>query len=267
MQGILCHPRSPRNLLIMGSRLMRGHISVICERSLIYSWHRVCVWSSPYYCRSEAKKTSIHQTSSVVCREAISDQARLNRLNLTTYRILDIRNTVIGISLVPQFLSCPTSTLEIYVIESINTLTNISSSSWFRFLFLQDSGHASEAIIISTSSLTSLKPDESSGASFHIWILPSLPPVTMTYSYIMRLNQYEKKKVMDKLTSSSGNIERMIPVWQFFRSEWRIRFPIDFVGSLGLNKPGGVMNAASRLGNVRVMSMNGKQSLLLRSHV
>ena len=33
-------------------------------------------------------------------------------------------------------------------------------------------------------------------------------------SYIMRLNQYEKKKkLMDKLTSSSGNIERMILVW------------------------------------------------------
>jgi len=25
---------------------------------------------------------------------------------------------------------------------------------------------------------------------------------------------------MDKLTSLSGNIERMIPVWQIFQSEW-----------------------------------------------
>jgi len=81
----------------------------------------------------------------------------------------------------------------------------------------------------------------------------------------MRLNQYEKKKVMDKLTSSSGNIERMIPVWQFFQSEWRTQFP--FVRGLELDKPGGVMNAASPLGNVREMPMNGKQSLLVRSHV
>ena len=86
-------------------------------------------------------------------------------------------------------------------------------------------------------------------------------------SYIMRLNQYEKKKLMDKLTSSSGNIERMIPVWQFFQSEWRTQFPIDFAGRLELDKPGGVMNAASPLGNVRKMPMNGKHSLLVRSHV
>ena len=43
--------------------------------------------------------------------------------------------------------------------------------------------------------------------------------------------------------------------------------PIDFVGGLGLDKPGGVMNAASPPGNVKLMPMNGKQSLLLRSHV
>ena len=84
-------------------------------------------------------------------------------------------------------------------------------------------------------------------------------------SYINWLNQYEKK-VMDKLTSSSGTIERMIPVWQFFQSEWRTQFPIDFVESLELDKPGGVMNAASPLGNV-VMSMNGKQSLLVRFYI
>ena len=84
-------------------------------------------------------------------------------------------------------------------------------------------------------------------------------------SYINWLNQYEKK-VMDKLTSSSGNIERMIPVWQFFQSEWRTQFPIDFVESLELDKPGGVMNAASPLGNV-VMPMNGKQSLLVRFYI
>ena len=34
MQGILCYPRSPRNVLIMGSRLMHGHVSVTCERFL-----------------------------------------------------------------------------------------------------------------------------------------------------------------------------------------------------------------------------------------
>ena len=86
-------------------------------------------------------------------------------------------------------------------------------------------------------------------------------------SYIMRLSQCEKiTKLMDKLTPSSGNIERMIPVWQFFRSEWRTQFPIDFVGSLELDKPGGVMDAASPLGNV-VLPMNGKQSILVRSHI
>jgi len=72
---------------------------------------------------------------------------------------------------------------------------------------------------------------------------------------------------MDRLTSSSDNIERMIPVWQFFQSEWRIQFPIDFVGRLELDKPGGVINAASPLKNIKLMPMNGKQSLLVRSHV
>ena len=72
---------------------------------------------------------------------------------------------------------------------------------------------------------------------------------------------------MDKLTSSSGNTERMIPVWQFFQSEWRTQFPIDSVGGLELDKPGGVINAASPLKNIKLMRMNGKQSLLVRSHV
>jgi len=81
------------------------------------------------------------------------------------------------------------------------------------------------------------------------------------------VNTKRKKKLMDRLTSSSDNIERMIPVWQFFQSEWRIQFPIDFVGRLELDKPGGVINAASPLKNIKLMPMNGKQSLLVRSHV
>ena len=52
---------------------------------------------------------------------------------------------------------------------------------------------------------------------------------------------------MGEFTSLSGNIERMIPVWQFFQSEWRTQFPIDFAGRLELDKPGGMMNAASPL--------------------
>jgi len=82
----------------------------------------------------------------------------------------------------------------------------------------------------------------------------------------MQLNQYEKK-VMGKPTSSSSNIERMMPVWQFFQSEWRTQFPIDFVGGLELDKRGRVMHAASPWKNVKLMPMNGKQSLLVRSHV
>jgi len=64
----------------------------------------------------------------------------------------------------------------------------------------------------------------------------------------MWLNQYEKK--------SDGQAHLIVgEYWandtsmKFFRSEWRIQFPIDFVGSLELDKPGGVMNAASPLGN------------------
>ena len=245
----------------MGSRLMHGHVSVICERSLTYSWHRVCVWLSPYFCRCEAKQKRQyirHLLCFVSELSSSTKPAKSDSIQIFGYRK--------SISLVSQFLSCLTSTSETYVIESINTLTNISSSSWSRFLFLQDSGYASGAIIISTSPSTSLKPDESRGLSFHIWILPSSPPVAMTYSYIMQLNQYEKK-VMGKLTSSSSNIERMIPVWQFFQSEWRTQFPIDSVGRLELNKPGRVMHAASPWKNVKLMPMNGKQSLLVRSHV
>ena len=196
MQDKLCYPCSSRNPLrvISSLQLTRSHVSVICERSLNF-WVIAFAWSQT--------KTSIH----LLCF--------VSELSSSTKQIWQHTNfwvPEIEISLVSQFLSCLTSTWETYVIESINTLTNISSSSWFRFLFLEDNGYALGAIIISTSPSTSLKPDESRGLSFHIWILPSSPP--------MQLNQYEKK-VMGKLTSSSSNIERMIPVWQFFQSEWR----------------------------------------------
>ena len=37
---------------------------------------------------------------------------------------------------------------------------------------------------------------------------------------------------------------------------------MDFAGGLELDKSGGVMNAASPLGNVKLMLMNGKQSII-----
>ena len=162
----------------------------------------------------------------MVCREAISDQARLNRLNLTTYRILDIRNTsnrnIIGTAI--SFLSD---------IHFRNICYWINQYPYqylvfivIRFLFLQDNGYASRAIIISTSPSTSLKPDESRGVSSHIWIPTFELLATRYHDLILTLcgSINTKKKVMDKLTSSSGNIERMIPVWQFFQSEWRTQF-------------------------------------------
>jgi len=59
MRDKLCFPRSPRNLLrVVSSRCHDSCMvmSVICERSLTYSWHRVCVLSSPYCCHREAKQ-------------------------------------------------------------------------------------------------------------------------------------------------------------------------------------------------------------------
>jgi len=82
----------------------------------------------------------------------------------------------------------------------------------------------------------------------------------------MRINQYEKR--------SDGQAHLIVAeYWANDTSmtifpEWmKDPVPIDFVGGLGLDKPGGVMNAASPPGNVKLMPMNGKQSLLLRSHV
>jgi len=155
----------------------------------------------------------------MLCREATSDQARPNRLN---HKILDIGNRdIIGIAI--SFLS-DTHFRNIYY------LINQYPYQYLVFIvrFLQDSGYAPGAIIISTSPSASLKPDESRGVSFNIWILPSRHLLLWLGSYIMRLNQYEKKKVMDKLTWSSGNTERMIPVWQIFQSEWKTRFPRRF---------------------------------------
>ena len=165
MQDKLCYPCSSRNPLrvISSLQLTRSHVSVICERSLNF-WVIAFAWSQT--------KTSIH----LLCF--------VSELSSSTKQIWQHTNfwvPEIEISLVSQFLSCLTSTWETYVIESINTLTNISSSSWFRFLFLEDNGYALGAIIISTSPSTSLKPDESRGLSFHIWILPSSPPVTKTW--------------------------------------------------------------------------------------
>ena len=192
---------------------MRGHVSVSREKSLKLEtwnfWVIVGVWSSPYCCRSEAKQKL--NASDIFCVLYLNYQARPNQLNLTACRILDIEDTPIEILLVPQFLSCLASTLEIYVIESINTLTNISSSSWFRFLFLQDSGYASEAIIISTSPSTSLKPDESRGVSFHFWILASLPPVTITWFLHYAAQSIRRKKWW----TSSPRRRVILSEWQY----------------------------------------------------
>ena len=121
----------------------------------------------------------------MLCREATSDQARPNRLN---HKILDIGNRdIIGIAI--SFLS-DTHFGNIYY------LINQYPYQYLVFIvrFLQDSGYAPGAIIISTSPSASLKPDESRGVSFNIWILPSPPPVTMTWFFHYAAQSIRKEK-------------------------------------------------------------------------
>ena len=176
--------------------------------------------------------------------------------------IQNFGNTVIEMSLVSQFLSCLTSTWETYVTESINILV---------FIVIPFSVLARQWICLWSYHHFYISIDV-----FEAWwikggILPHLNFAVLATRYdnfILTLcGSVNKTKLMDKLTSSSGNTERMIPVWQFFQSEWRTQFPIDSVGGLELDKPGGVINAASPLNNIKLMRMNGKQSLLVRSHV
>jgi len=265
----LCYPRSPRNLLtvvfswghdscvVMSQSVVKNHWNF---KLLGYSWRLIVSMLLSQW--NQTKTQCIRHLLCFVSELSSSTKpAKSDSVPSFGHRGYSNRD-IIGTAI--SFLSDIHSRNVCYGINQY--LTNISSSSWFRFLFLQDNGYTSEAIIISTSPLTSLKLDESRGVSFHISILPSSPPVTMTWflHYVAQLIRKEKK-LMDKLTSSSGNIE-MIPIWQFFRSEWRTEHPIDFVGSLELDKPGGVMNAASPLGNV-VMPMSGKQNILVRSHI
>jgi len=124
-------------------------------------------------------------TSSMLCREATSDQARPD---LTAYKILEIGNRdIIGIAI--SFLS-DTHFRNIYY------LINQYPYQYLVFIvrFLQDSGYASGVIIISTSPSTSLKPDESRGypSTFEFYRPRHL--LLWLDSYTMQLNQYEKKK-------------------------------------------------------------------------
>ena len=190
MQDKLCCPCSPRNPLITRLQLTRSHVSVICERSSNF-WVIAFVFDRLHTAVAVKPNKNVN-TSDIFCVLYQNYQARLNRLNLTAYKFLGTGNRDI-IDIAISFLS--DIHFRTYVIESINTLTNISSSSWSRFLFLQDNGYASGAIIISTSPSTSLKPDESRRVSFHIWILPSSPPVTMTWFLHYAAQSIRKEKI------------------------------------------------------------------------
>jgi len=152
-------------------------------------------------------KTSIHQTSSVLCREATSDQARLYRLNLTTFKILDIGNTVI--SLVLQFLSC--------LIYNICYLINQYPYQYLVFIVIPFLARQWLCLGSYHHFYTSIDVFEA------WWIKGSILPhlnfaVLATCYYDLILTSCgsintKRKKLMDKLTSASGNIERMILVW------------------------------------------------------
>ena len=207
-------------------------------------------------------KMSIH---SVFCRKATSDQARPNLLNLTAYRILDTEYSnwdIIGTAI--SFLS------NVHF-RNICYLINQHPYQYPVFIVIPFSVLARQWICLWSCHHFYISIDV-----FEAWwikggILPHLNFAVLATRYddfILTLcGSVNKTKLMDKLTSSSGNTERMIPVWQFFQSEWRTQFPIDSVGGLELDKPGGVINAASPLNNIKLMRMNGKQSLLVRSHV
>jgi len=193
----------------MGSRLMRGHVSVICERSLTYSWHRVCVWSSPYCCLHEAQQNRQcirHLLCFVSELSSSTKPAKSDSVPSFGYRGYSNRD-IIGIAV--SFLSD---------IHSRNVCYGINQYpyQYLVFIVISFSVLAGQWIYLWSYHHFYISVDvyESRGVSFHFWILPSSPPVTMTWflHYVAQLIRKEKK-LMDKLTSSSGNIERMIPVW------------------------------------------------------
>jgi len=184
-----------------------GHVSVICERSLTYSWHRVCVLSSPYCCCREAKQKCRcirHLLCFVSELSSSTKPAKSDNVQNFGYRGYSNRD-IIGTAI--SFLS------DIHL-RNICYLINQHAYQYLVFIVIPFPVLARQWICLWSYHHFHIPIDifEARGLSFHICILPSSPP--------MQLNQYEKK-VMGKLTSSSSNIERMIPVWQFFQSEWR----------------------------------------------
>ena len=190
-------------------------------------------------------KTSIHQTSSMFCREATSDQnyqARLNRLDLTAYKILDIGNRDIAIS----FLSD---------IHFRNICCWINQYP-YRYLAL---------IVIPFPVLAKQWICLWSYHHFYIhWRLWSLMnqgeyPSTFEFfrprhlllwldSYMMQLSRYEEK-TKQKWWTSSPRRRVILSEWYQYDNFSRVNEGPDFLGGFELDKPGGVMNAASPLRN------------------
>ena len=171
MQGILCYPRNPRNLLtvvfswghdscvVMSQPVVKNHWNL---KLLGYSWRLiVSILLSPW---SQTKTQCIRHFLSFVSELSSSTEpAKSDSVQNFGYQGYSNRY-IIGTAM--SFLSDIHFGNICYWINQY--LTSISSSSWFRFLFLQDNGYTSGAIIISTSPSTSLKPDEPRGVSFHI---------------------------------------------------------------------------------------------------
>jgi len=184
---------------------MRGYVSVTCERSLTYSWHRLCVWSSPYFCRREAKQKRqyirhlLYFVSELSSSTEPAKSDSVQNCGYWGYSNRDIIGTAIS------FLS------DIHL-RNICYWINQYPYQYLVFIVIPFPGLARQWIYLWSYHHFYISVDV--WVSFHIWMVPSSPPVTMAWflHYATQLIRKEKK-LMDKLTSSLGNIERMIPVW------------------------------------------------------
>ena len=191
-------------------------------------------------------ETSIHQTPSVFCREATSDQARLNRLNLTAYKILD--NPLWKYLLLNQ--SIPYQYL-VFIVISFSVLARqwICLWSYHHFYISIDVFEAR-------------------------WIKGSILPhlnfavlATCYYDLILTWCSSVDTKEKTKQNCWTSSPRRRVILSEWYQCDNFSRVNEGPNAQSTLYKPGGVMNAASPLGNIKLMLMNGKQSLLVRSHV
>jgi len=234
MQDILCYPETFSQLYLYG---VTTHAWSCLSQSwkIIETWNFwviVGVWSSPYCCRSEAKQKCQcikHLPCFVSELSSSTKPAKSDSVQNFGYRGYSNRD-IIGTAI--SFLSD-------FYFRNICYWIN----QYLVFIVIPFPVLARQWICLWSYHHFYISVDvyESREVSFHIWILPSSPLVTMTWFLHYAAQSIRKEK-------SDGQAHLVVgEYWANDANFSRVNEGPDFLGGLGLNKSGGAMNAASPL--------------------